>query len=101
MTVHWNQTALDDRTWFLENALERAIALPDPQIYAAALEQDEQIEAEGNTLDGVATYQQGPLPDSHLYTTHDGRFVILYRHVGKAVEIERVQPSRSDWKRPP
>lgn len=98
MTVTWKQTALDDRTWFLEDALGRAIAKPDPQIYAAAIEQDTRIEAEGDALDGVASYKHGPLPDSHIYTTHDGQFVILYHRNGKAVEIERVSPSRSNWK---
>jgi hypothetical protein len=98
VTVEWKQTALNDRTWFLVNALERAIASADPQIHAAAAEQDDRIEAEGNALDGVATYKQGPLADSHLYTTHDGHFVILYRRIGGRVEIERVRHSRSNWK---
>ena len=77
MTVAWKQTALDDRNEFLRDALSRAIALPDPQIYAAAIQCDDRIEAEGDALDGVATYKPGPLPDSHLYPTKDGRHVIL------------------------
>ena len=101
MTVTWKQTALDDRTGFLDKALDRAIDAPDPQIYVAAVGRDDRIEAEGDALDGAATYRQGPLPDSHLYTTSDGLFVILYRRVGNAVEIERVRPSRSNWKQTP
>ena len=67
----------------------------------SAVERDNCIEAEGNALDGVATYKQGPLPDSRLYTTQDGRHVILYRRVGNQVEIERVMPSISRWNSEP
>lgn len=97
MTVAWKQIALDDRNGFLLDAKTRAIAKPDPQIYAAAMERDNRIEVEGDALDGVATYKQGPLPDSHLYTTKDGRHVILYWRDAAQVEIERVLPSSSNW----
>ena len=98
MTVAWKQTALDDRAGLLARALDRAIDASDPQVYAAALDRDDRIEAEGDALDGVATYLQGPLPDSRLYPTGDGLFVILYRRDGDTVEIERVFHSRSNWK---
>lgn len=97
MTVAWKQTALDDREEFLSDALLRAIAKPDPQIYAAALASDNHIEAEGDALDGLATYKPGPLPGSHVYPTKDGRHVILYQRNGNHVEIERVRPSNSNW----
>lgn len=97
MTVFWSELALSDREALLETAFHRARASHDPQIYQVALEQDERIEAEGNALDGVATYRQGPLPDSRLYTTRDGRMVLLYRRDGDDVEIERVRPARSNW----
>lgn len=98
MTVVWGAVALDDRTAMLADALARAIAAPDPQIYAAACAQDERIEVEAATLDGAAIYQQGPLPDSRLYVMRDGLFVILYRRTGRKVLIERVCPARSNWK---
>lgn len=98
MTVTWKQTALGDRADLLASARTQAIARRSPEIYAAAIDQDDRIEAEGDALDGVATYQQGPLPDSHLYITRGGLFVILYRRTGKKVEIERVRPARSNWK---
>ena len=97
MTVAWNQAALDDRAGYLEAAWQRALALPDPQIFAAAVDQDTRIEVEGENLDGGAFYRQGPLPDSYIYPTHGGRFVLLYRRIDDDVEIERVLPSRSNW----
>lgn len=98
MTIAWSAMALDDRTAMLTDALARAIAAPDPQIYVAACAQDDRIETEAATLDGAATYQQGPLLDSRLYVTREGLFVMLYRRTGRKVLIERVCPARSNWK---
>lgn len=98
MTVGWGRTALDDREALLETAFGRAKAQSDPQLYHAAVAQDERIEVEAEALDGTATWQEGPLPDSRLYITLDGLFVILYRRDGEEVDIERVLPSRSNWK---
>lgn len=97
MTVSWSEAALSDREILLELAYHRAKLNTDPQLYRAAVEQDDRIEAEGNALDGAATYRQGPLPDSRLYSTRDGRFVILYRRDGGDVQIEAVRPARSNW----
>lgn len=101
MTVGWSRTALDDREELLEIAFDRAKAQSDPQLYQAAVAQDDRIEAEGGALDGIAIWQEGPLPDSHLYITRDGLFVILYRRDAATVNIERVLPSRSNWKPAP
>lgn len=87
------------RELVLADALARAIAAPDPQIHAAACAQDDRIKAEAATLDGAATYRQGPLPDSRLYVTRDGLFVILYQRNGSKALIERVCPARSSWGR--
>lgn len=97
MTVRWSAMALDDRARWLTTAFVRALQKPDPRIYVAALDSDAHIESEGDRLDGIATYRQGPLPDSRVYPTMDGRFVILYCRIGDDVEIERVLPARSDW----
>lgn len=100
MTVEWTRFALEDRDRLLATALASAVINEDPQLFLAAEEHDRRIEAEGDALGGVATYRQGPLPDSRLYTTTDGRFVLLYRRDDHKVEIERVWPSRSNWKPP-
>lgn len=97
MTVAWSETALEDRAALLHDALDRALAAPDPQIYAAARAQDAAIEAAGNALDGAATYQQGPLPDSHVFTLRGGRLVILYRREDDQVTVERVKQTRTAW----
>lgn len=100
MTVEWTRSALEDRDRLLGAALALATLNEDPQLFLAAEDHDRRIEAEGDALDGVAIYRQGPLPDSRLYTTTDGRFVLLYRRGDQKVEIERVWPSRSNWKPP-
>ena len=82
----------------LDNALAVAIAKRDPQILVAAVERDARIGVEADSLDGVATWMQGPLADSHAYPAKDGRIVILYRRDGDEVVIERVKSTRSNWK---
>ena len=101
MTVAWGQAALDDRARFLDEALERAIEVPDPQIYAAAERQDDQLELEGNALDGVATYAEGPAAGTRLYPCKSGKYVIIYPRSGNHVEILWIAPSRSNWKPTP
>lgn len=98
MTVIWKPTALEDRERLLEKALLLAIARTDPHLLAAAVSRDEGIEREGDGLDGLATFERGPEPDSYVYTTRDGKFVILYSRDNNLVEIERVYPTRSNWK---
>ncbi|NJB78946.1 plasmid stabilization protein [Xanthomonas arboricola] len=98
MSVAWKQSALDARTALLALALARAIEISDPQIYFAACEQDDQIEAEGNALDGAATYHSGPLPGTRLYTCQDGRYLLIYTRDGDDVLILALVPARSDWK---
>jgi plasmid stabilization system protein ParE len=96
MTVAWSQTALDDRARFLAQAEEQ-----DPQIYAAAERQDDQLELEGNALDGVATYAEGPTAGTRLYPCKSGKYVIIYTRSGNHVEILWIAPSRSNWKPTP
>jgi hypothetical protein len=98
MTVTWKQTALDDRTRFLDNALEHAIAIANPQIYVAAARHDDQMEMEGNNLDGVATYAEGPISETRLYPCKNGKYVLVYTRTGDRVEILWVAPTRSNWK---
>lgn len=98
MTVTWNQTALDDRAGFLDEALERAIDVPDPQIYDAAVDQDDRIEREGNALDGAATYAEGPIPGTRIYTCKGGKYLLIYKRDADAVEVLWVAPARSNWK---
>lgn len=97
MTVTWNLKALDDRTGFLEEAERRAFAVPDPQILAAAVLQDDHIQAEGDSLDGTVLYRPGPLPNSHIYPVRGGRYVLLYQRTGSDAQIERVKPTSSNW----
>ncbi|HAV72138.1 MAG TPA: plasmid stabilization protein, partial [Stenotrophomonas sp.] len=46
MTVAWGRLALEDRTRQLIAAFERAVVLPDPYLFAAALARDDAIETE-------------------------------------------------------
>lgn len=101
MTVAWGQTALDDRARFLDEALERAIDKEDPQIYSAAVDRDAQIEAEGDALDGAATYAEGPVPGTRLYPCKSRKYLIIYTRNGNQVEILWIAPSRSNWKPTP
>ncbi|NJC49914.1 UNVERIFIED_ORG: hypothetical protein GGR78_003208 [Xanthomonas campestris] len=98
MSVAWKQGALDARTALLASALARAIEISDPQIYFAACEQDDRIEAEGDALDGAATYHSGPLPGTRLYTCQNGRYLLIYTRDGDDVLILALVPARSDWK---
>lgn len=97
MTVAWSKTALDDRERILQKAWQRARAGPDPQIFGAAEAQDGRIRVEGNPLDGDAVFRKGPIPDTYVYPTHGGLFLLLYRRDGDHVQIERIVPSRSNW----
>lgn len=99
MSVSWRPAAIADRMDMLDAAESRAYEKRDPQIFIAALAQDQRIEDEGNQLDGVATWQDMPgLPGTHVYTGRGGQWVILYRRMSRGVEIERVLPSRTNWK---
>lgn len=99
MSVTWRLAAITDRTDMLDAAESRAHEKQDPQIFIAALTQDQHIEDEGNRLDGMATWQELPgLRGTHVYTGRGGQWVILYRRTRHGVEIERVRPSRTDWK---
>jgi hypothetical protein len=98
MTVTWKQSAIDDRAGFLDDALKRAIAAPDPLIYDAATDQDERIEREGNGLDGDATYAEGPIPGTRIYTCKGGKYMLIYTRDASNVDILWVAPARSNWK---
>ncbi|MGY1425668.1 plasmid stabilization protein [Lysobacter sp. A289] len=98
MTVKWKETALDDRSGFLDDAMARAIKQSDPHIHVAAIQDDDRLEAEGNVLDGVATYQQGPLPGTRLYICRSGKYAVIYNRRGNHVEILWIAPTRSNWK---
>ncbi|UUF00095.1 plasmid stabilization protein [Xanthomonas hortorum pv. pelargonii] len=98
MSVAWKQTALDARTALLAAALARAIEIPDPQMYFAACEQDDRIEAEGDALDGAAIYLPGPTPGTRLHTCQDGKYLLIYTRDGDDVLILALVPARSDWK---
>lgn len=99
MSVAWRPAAITDRMNMLDAAESLAYEKRDPQIFVAALVQDQRIEDEGNQLDGVATWQNLPgLPGTHVYTGRGGQWVILYRRTAQGVEIERVRPSRTNWK---
>ena len=97
MSVTWRESAREDRAGLLIDALDRAIAAPDPQIYVAAKAQDARIEVEGNKLDGAATYAEGPLPDTRIYTCRGGKHLLIYTREDDDVEILWVAPSRSNW----
>lgn len=98
MTVIWGDDALEARDDFLAKALQRAVASSDAQIYLAALKRDEQIELEGDALDGPATYRVGPVPGTLLYPCRGGLYVMIYTRTGSTVEILWVAPSTSNWK---
>ena len=98
MTVKWKETALDDRNGFLDDAMARAIKQSDPHIHVTAIEDDDRLEAEGNVLDGVVTYQQGPLPGTRLYICRSGKYAVIYSRVDNHVEILSIAPTRSNWK---
>ncbi len=96
--VIWRKTALDARAGLLEFALRRAIERPDPQIYRAALADDDEIERSGEQLDGVATWRAGVVPNTFLRVVCAGRLLIVYRRRGDAVDILDVVPSRRHWR---
>lgn len=98
MSVEWSSAALADLDAFIARAWEYAYHFRDPQIVPAALRRNDEIWDEGERLDGIATYQRGPAPNSHLYITCNGLFVLLYWRDGDAVLIQRVLPSRSNWR---
>ena len=100
MSVAWRITALEDRAGILAEALERAIEHRDPQVYAAAMTQDARIQAEGDALDGVATYQEGPQPGTRLYPCRGVRHVLVYTRDGGHVEMLAVLVARSNWRAP-
>lgn len=89
MTVVWNPDALDDR-----DRIHAELDLKNP---GAANRQDAAIEAEGEALDGVATYAEGPLPGTRIYTCRGGKHLLIYTREGDDVEILWVAPSRSNW----
>ncbi|MDQ3510797.1 MAG: type II toxin-antitoxin system RelE/ParE family toxin [Pseudomonadota bacterium] len=90
MAVTWSPLSIEDRhaIWF-------ALYPINP---SAADRQDAAIEAEGDALDGPATYQAGPTSSTHTYTCKGGRFVILYSRNAHSVVIKRVRPSASSWR---
>lgn len=94
MTVAWGRLALEDRTRQLIAAFERAVVLPDPYLFAAALARDDAIETEAGALDGAAVYRLDAIRGTFLYATRDGRFLIAYQRTGKDVHIDRVLPTR-------
>lgn len=94
MTVAWGRLALEDRTRQLIAAFERAVALPDPYLFAAALARDDAIETEAGALDGAAVYRLDAIRGTLLYATRDGRFLIAYQRTGNDVHIDRVLPTR-------
>jgi len=89
MTVAWNPDAIDDR-----ERIHAELVLRNP---AAADRQDAAIEAAGEALDGVATYAEGPLPGTRIYTCSGGKYLLIYTRDGDHVEILWVAPSRSNW----
>ena len=94
MTVAWGRLALEDRTRQLIAAFERAVVLPDPYLFAAALARDDAIETEAGALDGAAVYRLDAIRGTFLYATRDGRFLIAYQRMGNDVHIDRVLPTR-------
>lgn len=100
MSVAWRPAAITDRMEMLDAAELLAYEKRDPQLLVAALAQDQRIEDEGSQLDGIATWQHLPgLSGTHVYTGRGGQWVILYRRTANGVEIERVRPSRTNWRR--
>lgn len=97
MAVIWSEQAQQERLEVLERARAFAIKHEDPQIFIVALVRDDAMEAEGERLDGIATFRRGPVLGTFLYVTRDGRFVLHYRREGSVVTILRVLPSRSAW----
>lgn len=89
MTVVWNPEALDDR-----QRIHTELVFKNP---AAADRQDVAIEAEGEALDGVATYAEGPVPGTRIYTCRGGKYLIIYTRERDDVEILWIAPSRSNW----
>lgn len=94
MTVAWGRLALEDRTRLLIAAFERAVALPDPHLFIAALARDDAIENEGDALDGAAVYRVDAIRGTFLYATRDGRYLIACQRTGNDVHIDRVLPTR-------
>lgn len=97
MSVAWSTQALADRRNYLEAAFDHALEKQDPQIYSAAATRDERIEVEGNKLDGAATYAEGPLPGTRIYSCRVGKHLLIYTRESDDVEILWVAPSRSNW----
>ena len=101
MSVAWSEQALLDLDGLIAHALHYAQELQDPHILETAIHRDRMLRAEGDALDSIVLHRPGPLPDTHLYISLDGRAVMLYRRTGDAVLIERIRPARSDWRSSP
>ena len=97
MTVRWKQAALDAREQLLGMALQRAIDAEDPAIYKAACVADEQIQLQGDALDGVAIYKPGPISGTRLYICQGGKYLLIYSREGDEVQILHVAPAQSNW----
>ena len=101
MTIRWTATAISSREGFLDSALEHALLMPDPQIFAAALADDEAIHAAAVDLDGSATYAPGPVPGTRIKPVARGRYVLIYRRNGHDALVLDVVPARSNWRSAP
>ena len=93
MAVLWRPVALESRLDYW-----RAMAALNPD---AAERQDAEIERLGESLDGIATYQAGPVAGTHIVPAAGGRFVLIYQRHGQGAEILDVVPARSNWKPEP
>lgn len=82
---------------YVDKAWDQAVEKEDPQIFSAAEKRDVQIETESNKLDGAATYAEGPLPGTRIYTCRGGKHLLIYTREDDDVEILWVAPSRSNW----
>lgn len=82
---------------YVDKAWDQAVEKEDPQIFSAAEKRDVQIETEGNKLDDAATYAEGPLPGTRIYTCRGGKHLLIYTREDDDVEILWVAPSRSNW----
>lgn len=98
MTVRWAATALAAREAFLDAALDRAMSVPDPRIFASARADDAAIHVGAEDLDGTATYAPGPLPGTRIKPVAHGRYLLIYRRLRQDALVLDVVLARSDWR---
>ena len=89
MSVVWNQQAIDDR-------IEIMARRSDYVNIESAFQHDDQIEAKGEALAGIAMYKRGRIKGTREYVFSD-QYIMVYRIDADVIEILSVIPTAVNW----